>query len=709
MSIVFEAKPTEQLNLRYGEFRSNGRILKTPHFFPVINVITGPPTPPSPVLANGGIWKWLKRLTLPGDVHVEGATSQPGVQGFLTQVLHFLDFNVNAATLDRWLPKGESDCIPRLIDREVEAANVKRGRTGIRAPFIFLDSGGYQLLGSQRVDLSAFGWKTRPKDILDLQLRFGGDFLATLDYPVAPSMPRAVVKERLAKSQKNALATLAMLHKQSIDDKLVFLAVHGRDAEEAYDYTRGLLKKVAASPARKVPHGLALGSLVPLNQSPAHLLETVGGAMRAVREAEDVDGHRLPVHAFGVNSTVAPYLALLGVDTFDGASYVRAAQSLKCYAPPGFTPKKIGEMRHLDCRCAGCTIIRRGALKENGLNLSGFDALEYATSLDRDSHVRYYAWKDGIVDDELAPVKTHAQRDDPTKRMVGVPKSYFYALLALHNLNSSHQKIAQLRQEGDAVQAVRALATEAAMNRKTAPIMYALARAYPKLSADLRRWGLETVHDSRQSTLEAFTPTRSPRLHDRAEKGVRRALARTDPSLGPEAFDVLTTTYQVPMGHVLLILPCSKVKPYSASPSHRMLQRALLNSRIDLKKVEKVTLSGNYGPVPHGYEDVENVLGYDYLLHSTNVERIRLLTRRMRAFLEENRTRYAGVVGYATQKPYRRVLADAFESLPGCVLLPDPLTAHTAAQFRSPKNLSQLAEALRETMERRLVLEAPGR
>jgi tRNA-guanine family transglycosylase len=357
MTITFEAEPMGPCDLRLGRFRVGGRTLTTPYFFPVMNVITGPPTPPSPVLANGGIWKWLKRLTLLDNVRVEGADHQPSLPGFLNQVLHFLDYNITPQMLERWLPPGEQECIPRLIERELSRVH---GRGGAKRPFLFLDSGGYQLLGSQHIELGAYGMETTPRHILDLQLRFGGDFLATLDYPIGPRDTDETVRERRALSMKNALSALRMMHQRGIEDKLVFMAVHGRNEREAYDYARALLARVADSPARETPFGLALGSLVPLNNSPRALLASVRGAMRALREAAEVDVRRIPVHAFGVSSTAAPFLSLMGVDSYDGFSYAQAAKNLTYYQPGGFSAMKLDKLEALSCTCAGCVLMERG-------------------------------------------------------------------------------------------------------------------------------------------------------------------------------------------------------------------------------------------------------------------------------------------------------------------------------------------------------------
>ena len=704
MSIVFEAEPLGECDLRLGTFRAGRRTLKTPYFFPVMNVITGPPTEPSPLFANGGLWKWLKRLTLSQNVHVEGAAHQPALPGFLNQVLHFLDYNISPPMLKRWLPPGSRERIPTMVVEELEnlhGADAAPGR-----PFVFLDSGGFQLLDAQRIDLSRYGLETKPRDILDLQLRFGGDFIATLDYPVKPGTDAEEARVRFKQSRKNALETLKRVHAEGIEDKMVFLAVHGRTEKEAYDYTRTLLGSVAKSPGRNVPHGLALGSLVPLNGSPRALLHVVAGAMRALREAPGADPQRTPVHAFGVSSTVAPYLCFLGVDTYDGFSYAKAAHNLTYYQPRGFSPQDLNALEDLACDCAGCILMKRGRLTLKDRTLHGLEAVKHAVSDAEKSHSTYFDWKDGYADTARIPPRTKAQKAAPESCGVGVPKSYFYALIALHNLSSNRHQISRLHRGTKEEETLRVLVEESEKGPKRGQILRGLCDLYPEVAPKLRAWGLAALVQPEQASLDRFAAPKKPK------KGAPRAQAppaRLNPALGPESFNVLETSYRIPKGAVVLLLPCTKTKPYRLSSTHRLVEQALAGAGVDRRRIEKVSISGNYGPVPADYEETPNVLTYDFLLHETNEARIDLLAERLRLLLVRDRERYRRVIAYATQRPYRRVLKKALQGLPRCALLPEPLKSHTAAQFRAKANLEQLAREVRAAVDAGAVLEARNR
>ncbi len=63
-----------------------------------------------------------------------------------------------------------------------------REQNGVYDGTLFLDSGGFKLLYKTGLDLEEFGiYKdTEAEDILNLQLGFEGDIVASLDYPFLP-------------------------------------------------------------------------------------------------------------------------------------------------------------------------------------------------------------------------------------------------------------------------------------------------------------------------------------------------------------------------------------------------------------------------------------------------------------------------------------------------------------------------------------------
>ncbi|MCZ6678486.1 MAG: tRNA-guanine transglycosylase, partial [Candidatus Poribacteria bacterium] len=148
--------------------------LSTPILYPVLAFMTG--TTPR----GGGIWKYLLRDFMKRDVPI------------LSQVLHFLDFNLTGKNIERWREKPM-----RASYREIN------GRYD--AP-LFLDSGGFKLLYNAGLDLSEFGIhkQTEADDILAFQLDFGGDIIASLDYPLPPRLARSEAEARMHRSLQNA-------------------------------------------------------------------------------------------------------------------------------------------------------------------------------------------------------------------------------------------------------------------------------------------------------------------------------------------------------------------------------------------------------------------------------------------------------------------------------------------------------------------------
>jgi 7-cyano-7-deazaguanine tRNA-ribosyltransferase len=92
----------------------------------------------------------------------------------MSQALHFLDFGVSANSLARWRTTGLR-----------EPYNHAYPDLDYTAP-LFLDSGGFKLLWTRELDLSRYGIRANSEAILHLQRDFGGEIIATLDYPLPP-------------------------------------------------------------------------------------------------------------------------------------------------------------------------------------------------------------------------------------------------------------------------------------------------------------------------------------------------------------------------------------------------------------------------------------------------------------------------------------------------------------------------------------------
>jgi predicted RNA-binding protein len=151
---------------------------------------------------------------------------------------------------------------------------------------------------------------------------------------------------------------------------------------------------------------------------------------------------------------------------------------------------------------------------------------------------------------------------------------------------------------------------------------------------------------------------------------------------------------------VLLIVPCSGKKPYSASRTHAFL-RVRLRERFgqEADAVHKVTLSGLYGPVPKEYEREEPVLRYEFRLVAQNTSQIALCTQRMAQFLSRYGSAYAGVFGYATSLAYRTVLEGAGRRYRDLCLFPTEPKVRRLTEFFRGANVEELLEAMAAVLE----------
>src|SRR5207249_4991137 len=85
-------------------------------------------------------------------------------------------------------------------------------------PVVLVDSGGYRLLTNNTLGVDGFDISATPEGILDLQLKFGGDVLASLDYPLLPDLSDSETEWRMEASTKNAIQALKLARKKSLDD-----------------------------------------------------------------------------------------------------------------------------------------------------------------------------------------------------------------------------------------------------------------------------------------------------------------------------------------------------------------------------------------------------------------------------------------------------------------------------------------------------------
>ncbi len=566
----------------------------------------------------------------------------------MTQILHFTDFNVSPKTFDRWL---EQDIPSRLADE----AGYK--------PTLFVDSGGYRLLYNTHVDIEPFGFSTSVSDILRLQSKFGGHIIASLDYPLPPNIADSEAQDRIERTIANGIEVLELVSDDSEKRFLVHLAVHGRNRREARNSTTALLTEIQEKSLDDVPFGLAIGSLVPLSGSPLAVVDIVKGVIDGIQGCEWSDASTVPVHVFGVSSRMIPYLALLGVDTFDGSSYVQSARHLKYVVPGKFSNRNFLTMEEIDCECEYCLIIVQNGLREAKDVLKGQAFVEIT-----------YGGK-----------KTN--------------KSYVYSLIALHNLESTYVLINKLRESFTSETALSDLFREVAYDTKMRKVLAYIAREQPDVAEFLWEMGLRNLKSPAPSS--HLTDGRRMRTHAKRTDQASLPSGTSPPvrlSLGPEAFDINEMDYALPSCAILLLLPCSRLKPYSRSRAHKAIAGLLSDVGVGEEDVHKVTISGNYGPVPVEFERYSAVQSYDFYLNPNDSGRKKILIDRLLTFLKAQEDRFSHVVAYCTSKAYRQVLEDTFHEFPRATLLPDPLRARRQSEFLRRENLDQLKIELKHLL-----------
>lgn len=149
--------------------------------------------------------------------------------------------------------------------------------------------------------------------------------------------------------------------------------------------------------------------------------------------------------------------------------------------------------------------------------------------------------------------------------------------------------------------------------------------------------------------------------------GWRRRVAIMKPrSRGPRPSLVLSGTHPQredysfplksfePVGSNLLLLPCSKFRPYGRSPSHRRVIGHLESNGFRSKAdFDRITLSGFFGPVHWNDECLPPVMNYDFRLTPIiDAEHLRELRFRTASVLNVIQARYDSTVAYLHSPAY---------------------------------------------------------
>lgn len=602
--------------------------IQTPALFPVLNLIGGT-TPES-----GGIWRYT--------VHhlVESESLQAG----LFQAMSFLDYGVTPTTLATWREKTLRE---HYRESKEEPAFPKP---------LFVDSGGFKLMNSTTFGQppeaggkeNEWGIYTNPESILDLQLDYGADIIATLDYPIPPNLNEAEATDRMERSIDSAVECLELLQDRGMTDEVsVYVAIHGHTYEDINWYVGQFLERAKAY--EDAFEGFAIGSLVPLSNKVDVLVDIVQGAKDAIPEAKQED---IALHVFGISGRLCPLLALLGVDSFDSANYLRAARNKRLIHPETWKRVSIEDIDwgEWPCQCAACSSIN-------------FEDMKYA-----------------LLDSDITYQRIEGEDGDRFK-------SEFYAEIAHHNFELYGQQMDAVR---TAIEQDRLLEHVVDFARGKDIVEKGLKRMQlhnPQLREQLESDGHNALvagpeTDTFQSQLSAFFDS----VDDISRK--KRTISLEH---GPSDFDVLQTDHQPPDKPVLLILPCSQEKPYSASRTQQAVLRRLTAYE---DRFYKLTMSGLYGPVPVEYEEIDPVMEYEYVLTTEDTEQVDLVANRLYRYLDRYGDGFDHILAYTTSKAYRTAIETAFARYGrGDIYPSDPRALQLTEHFRN-ENIDELLDQI---------------
>lgn len=634
--------------------------VNTPALFPVTSLIGGSTT------NSGGIWSRLRDNLFSGDQ----------LQGVMFQAMSFTDFGVSPENLnEHWRTKPFQEWYPNLDTP------------------VFIDSGGFKLMNSNTFSDAPteggaendWGLYTNPASILGLQLDFGADIIATLDYPIPPNLKEAEKKERMERSIDSAVECLRIIDDPSLltaesnnnerarrhlerrkaegEEPGVYVALHGDDFETVSWYVGNFLEQIDDAGLEHAFEGFALGSLVPLRSRIDVLVKLIQGAKNAIPESR---ADEIGLHVFGIGGKQVSLLSLLGVDSFDCSSHVQAAKFRKYVVPDEWEnialedlDARIDDDGNFPCDMPNCTLCGP------------------------DSDVESYEEMMRILNSDMG----YDEREE-RKANDEFIKSDYYAHLSRHNFEVYNQELTRVREQirnGTLLDYV----IEVARNDDDIKKGLKEAQLHDNLGlqADLEERGAYDLVagmdlTSDQSKLSKF------------DAGVDEATENRTISLkhSPHDFDVLAREYGPPEEKdILLIVPCSQQKPYSDSRTHSVLTKKLGRHR---DTIHKVTISGMYGPVPEEYEEEQPVLEYEYVLAKEDETQMELVTDRLVTFLDRYGDNFDKIVGYVTSKTYREVMETAFETYGrGTVFPRNPEVLQLTEFFRS-SNMRELSEYL---------------
>lgn len=623
---------------RIGELRlsSNNRKLETPVLYPVVNFVTGTST------RGGGVWKYILKILMQRQTPM------------LSQILHFLDFPLTGKYLANWRGKSMREHY--------------REQNGVYEGAFFLDSGGFKLLYNTGLDLEEFGIhkETEAEDILNLQLGFEGDIIASLDYPLPPNLARPEAEARMQQSITNAVRVAERLATSSTEMSTVpylYTCCHGQSGEDASDYVNQLFAQVGDI----LPSfGLAVGSLVPLRgRDDSEVMELVNGVVQAI---PDDRRDTTPIHAFGVSGVLTPLLAYIGVDTFDSSGYIHTSRSLTYSEPHTQKKLRIMEMDETDCDCYICQAYPLQEIQQAFMDKQSYKATS-----------------------------------------TGKFKSEYYAAIGLHNFQTEADILDEMRTAIAADDALEGLIRHLTKYQNFRGLRRATAWLTENDNTVAVRLARTLVHiptptktkqtQRNLNQLELFPSDYTDVDHKIQTPQQDRDSQTVSLAYTPDDFRVPCDYKPPDEKEILLVIPCAGKKPYSLSRTHTIIANRLQTAFGEEQRgIHKITLSGLYGPVPEEFERNDAVVRYDFQLSPKNKAQIEQCATRLVDYLEKYSDSYTLKIGYATSRAYRAVLTLAEERFPTLILLPRGLRFKRLSEFFRHANLDALIEVIQEKL-----------
>jgi len=164
---------------------------------------------------------------------------------------------------------------------------------------------------------------------------------------------------------------------------------------------------------------------------------------------------------------------------------------------------------------------------------------------------------------------------------------------------------------------------------------------------------------------------RFPSVPDpRAPRLIPMGLGHPVRQRSPNDFDLRCMDWEPgPEKRVLLILPCSKKKPYPSSPSFRRVWNKIEEALGEhARAVQVVFLSGLYGPVPLELSWSGSPTDYDFMLHSFDKDGIARVAERLADFLRRMEGRFPVMLAYLPIPAYRQAARKARLASPNLVI-----------------------------------------